>query len=161
VGADLVVGHSLGAMAVGLAVPALAPRQLVLVDPPWLRPWRELDLTQPLPMTAAGLGAAAEPWDDEDVAAELASNRLLDPEIAPYLLRTCAPDEHIAPAPAHVPGSVVLVPELAPSLPLEAHEAVTALGYEIRTVAGVGHVMHRDDLAAFLGALPLTDEVPA
>src|SRR5205085_2311444 len=32
---DLLVGHSLGALAVGLAAEDLAPRGLVYLDPPW------------------------------------------------------------------------------------------------------------------------------
>jgi pimeloyl-ACP methyl ester carboxylesterase len=160
-GADLLLGHSLGAMAVALAVPALEPRLVVLVDPAWLRPWRDFDLARTLPTTRAELGVAAEGWDDGDVAADLASNARLDPRVAEHLLTTRGPDAHVEPAVAHVLGSVVLVPEHEPALPPESHDPLAMLGYELRTVPGVGHVMHRDDLTAFMAVLPLEDEVPA
>jgi hypothetical protein len=47
----------------------------------------------------------------------------------------------------------VLVPELTPVLPLEAHPVLASMGYEVRTLAGVRHVLHRDDFDGFMELL--------
>ena len=160
-GADLVVGHSLGAVALGFAAPELRPRRAVFVDPSWFRSRSELALATSLPTTAAELPPQTACWSPEDVAADLASNRLLDPAVTTGLLAALAVHD-LVPAPRAVgPGALVVVPELDPVLPVTAHAAVRALGYEIRTVPAVRHVMHRDDLAAFLAVLPVDDGVLA
>jgi pimeloyl-ACP methyl ester carboxylesterase len=148
--ADLALGHSLGAITLALAAGRLRPRRTVLVDPSWLRLRREVPLGAPLPSSVAELGPAAASWDPTDTAADLASNARLDPRVASAVLEELGPDEHLEPPPALPQGALVMVPERAPSLPVEAHPAVQALGYEIRTVPGVGHVIHRDDFRAFM-----------
>jgi len=160
-GADLALGHSLGALVLALAAPALAARRTVLVDPPWLRRIEEVALDRQLPRTPEQLPSETAQWSAEDVAADLSSNALLDPRVGAQLMAVLAGAQPVAPTAPPAPGSLVVVPELAPSLPLEAHDLVIALGYAIRTVPGVRHVIHRDDLDGFLDALPLDDEVPA
>jgi pimeloyl-ACP methyl ester carboxylesterase len=146
---DLVLGHSLGALALGVAAPALRPRRAVFVDPPWLRASDQLALLRTLPTTPDQLPAH---WSAQDAAVDLASNARLDPAVGRALLAELTSLGEV-PVPAPVTGSTVLVPELEPVLPVEAHAALLAAGYEIRTQPGVGHVMHRDDLEGFLDLL--------
>jgi pimeloyl-ACP methyl ester carboxylesterase len=47
----------------------------------------------------------------------------------------------------------VIVPQDDPVLPVEAHPRLEQLGYRLHRVAGVTHVIHRDDLDAFLAVL--------
>jgi pimeloyl-ACP methyl ester carboxylesterase len=151
--ADLALGHSLGAIVLGLAAERLQPRRAVFVDPSWLRARGEVPLGGPLATTRAELGPETSAWSPEEVAADLGSNALLDPRVIAQLLETLAPDERLVPPPAPTPGALVIVPELAPLLPPEAHPVVASLGYEIRTVPGVRHVVHRDDFDAFMTVL--------
>jgi pimeloyl-ACP methyl ester carboxylesterase len=149
-GADVAVGHSLGALVLGLAAARLQPRRVVYVDPSWLRAFDEVDLDRELPTLPEQLPPG---WSAEDSAADLASNALLHDAVAPDLLAELVQGGGIAPPPALHEGAVVLVPELEPALPLAARDAVRAAGYEIVTQPGVGHVMHRDDLDGFLELL--------
>jgi pimeloyl-ACP methyl ester carboxylesterase len=146
---DLVLGHSLGALTVGVAAPMLRPRRAVFVDPPWLRTSGQLALLRALPTTPDELPAH---WSAQDAAVDLASNAQLDPAVGQALAAELATLGAV-PVPARVTSSTVLVPELEPVLPVEAHGALLAAGYEIRTQPGVGHVMHRDDLEGFLDLL--------
>lgn len=148
-GADLALGHSLGAMALGLAAARLKARRTVFADPAWLRTAVAGALDRPLP---AGPDQLPPGWAPADVAADLASNALVDPRIGPCLAEALRGGP-FAPPPAPEPGSVVLVPELDPVLPPQAHPLLEALGYRIVTQASVRHVMHRDDPAAFLAVL--------
>jgi pimeloyl-ACP methyl ester carboxylesterase len=152
-GADLAVGHSLGAAVLALAVPALAPGRVVLVDPCWLRPRRDFDLGRPRPLTRDELPAETAGWSDEDVRVDLASNALLDPRVGPRLLAGLSPDALVPATPAGCSVALVQVPDQAPVLPVEAHEHVRAVGYAVRTVPGTGHVIHRDAPEAFLDAV--------
>jgi len=148
--ADLALGHSLGAIALGLAAPRLRPRRAVFVDPAWLRPRGDVPLDGALPRSPEQLPAG---WSAQDVAVDLDSNARTDAAVGPALMANLGPGDSI-PVPLAVhPGAVVLVPELDPLLPVEAHAEVRAAGYEIETQPGVGHVMHRDDLAGFMDLL--------
>jgi pimeloyl-ACP methyl ester carboxylesterase len=149
-GADIVFGHSLGAIVLGLAAPRLRPRRAVYLDPPWLRMRGEVSLDGPLPSTPDQL---PKHWSAQDVAVDLASNRRTDPAVGRGLMSSLPADDGVPIPPAVHPGAVVLVPELDPALPLTAHAAVRSAGYEILTQRGVQHVMHRDDLDGFLDLL--------
>jgi len=149
-GADVVIGHSLGALVLGLAAPRLAPLRAVFIDPPWLRPFSAVELDRALPSTPDHLPPH---WSPEEVAVDLASNERTDPAVARGLLSGARVGAFFPVPPAPHPGALVLVPERDPLLPESAHEAVHAAGYEIRTQPGVGHVMHRDDLEGFMTLL--------
>jgi pimeloyl-ACP methyl ester carboxylesterase len=156
--ADLAVGHSLGALVLALAAPALRPRRTVLVDPSWLRPRRDIDLTRALPTAKEQLPAETAAWDEADVRVDLASNALLDPRVGPQLLAALGPDDHLPATPPAGPDALVVVPEHMPLLPVERQDEVAALGYSIRTVPAAHHVIHRDNHAGFLDAVLLVDE---
>ena len=162
VDADVAIGHSLGALALGLAAEGLRARRTVYLDPSWTRRRGEVPLTDTLPTTVAELGVGASSWSHEDVAVDLASNARLDPAVVSSLLRGLGPDDLLAPVPPATAGAVVIVPEDSPLLPPETHPLLLSLGYELRTVPGVGHVMHRDDLTGFLTVLDdVLDLAPA
>jgi pimeloyl-ACP methyl ester carboxylesterase len=151
--AAVAIGHSLGAVALGLAVDRLRPGRAVFVDPSWLRSRGEFPLDAPLAARAADLPAETAAWSATDIAVDLASNRSTDPRVAASLMAELGPSEHLAPPPAPRQGALVLVPELAPALPLAAHPVLESFGYEIRTLAGARHVLHRDDFDGFMGLL--------
>jgi pimeloyl-ACP methyl ester carboxylesterase len=150
VGVDVAVGHSLGALVLGLAAPRLSPRHAVFVDPSWTRTRGEFPLDRPLATVPEQLPPH---WSAEDIDVDLASNGRTDPRVGAALMAQLGADEPVVLPPAVHPGAVVLVPELDPVLPLSAHEAVREAGYVIRTQPGVGHVMHRDDLEGFMELL--------
>lgn len=149
---DLLLGHSLGALALGLAAPRLLARRTVFVDPPWLVTGVGDSLLGPLPTTVDGLPPQSAAWDQEDVDVELRSNDCVDPQVAPALSDALrAGPFHPPHAPEH--GSVVLVPGLDPVLSPQAHPLLQTLGYRVVTQPGVRHVMHRDDSAGFEAVL--------
>lgn len=151
--ADIALGHSLGAIALGLAAERLHPRCAVFVDPSWLRPRGEVMVGAALPLKPSDLPREVAHWSAEEVAVDLASNRRTDSQVMSSLLAELAPHEHIPPPPAPHPGALVLVPELSPVLPVAAHPVLASIGYEIRTLPGVRHVLHRDDFEGFMELL--------
>jgi pimeloyl-ACP methyl ester carboxylesterase len=149
-GLDVALGHSLGGLVLGIAAPELRPRRAIFVDPPWSRGTHDFELVGELPSTADELPAH---WTAEDVAVDLRSNSQLDPAVVRALKAELVALDVLPVPPAAVVGTAVLVPELDPALPVEAHAAVRAAGYEIHTQPSVRHVMHRDDLDGFLALL--------
>lgn len=147
------VGHSLGAVVLGLAATRLRPKRTVFVDPPWLRPPDEIELGAQLAARPDELPAEAAAWPAAEIAVDLASNARLDPQVGVALAQALGTVEGLTPPPAPEPGAVVLVPELDPALPLTAHPLLDALGYRVLTQPGVGHVMHRDDFDGFMDLL--------
>ncbi len=153
-GADLAIGHSLGGLALSLAAARLRPARAVYSDPGFLlgnvpagaqQAMRRMVATA----TEESVRAMNPRWSDADVAAELAGFALFDPEFF-TALETFEPD--YLPASAVVPSLVQLAD---PSLCLTADDAarLKERGFEVRTVAGAGHCIHRDDLAGFLDSL--------
>jgi pimeloyl-ACP methyl ester carboxylesterase len=139
-GAEVLLGHSLGALAVGLAAGALAPRSLVYLDPPWrLRP---LDGDPALPS-----------WSEEDVAVDLASLAKTDPvlgEWVPARVMHELPDA----IPTHLLAPTLVIEPLAQPLTDRAIRArLLERGYRFESLAHARHVMHRDDLEAFLAVV--------
>ncbi|SHN19092.1 alpha/beta fold hydrolase [Cryptosporangium aurantiacum] len=150
-GADVAIGHSLGGLALALAVDRLRPARAVYSDP-GLRlgdiPPNVLELMRAMVASATEESVRAQNprWSDADVAAELAGFKLLDPEFELAMS---------GPASAFVATRPSLVQLADPSFTIspEAAEELRANGFEIRTVAGTGHCIHRDDLAGFLASL--------
>ncbi|MFF9324784.1 alpha/beta fold hydrolase [Streptomyces sp. NPDC014776] len=154
-GADLAIGHSLGGLSLLLAVDRLRPRRAVYADPAWSTADPEAAVD---PSLFAGFKNASReqitalnpPWAAEDVDVELATLADWDPRTAHFL--GGAPLRGFLPLRAEVPSLVTLAD---PSLlvgPAEA-DVLRARGFEVRTVAGAGHTLHRDDLEGFMKAL--------
>ncbi|MFE2561224.1 alpha/beta fold hydrolase [Streptomyces sp. NPDC059352] len=154
-GAELAVGHSLGGLALVRAVERLAPARAVYSDPAWhLRSGpagyapelfvRGKSLTR-------GLVKGFNPrWSDEDLDTEMESVRVWDERSAYGLVDVTGTD--MWPVRPAVPSLVTLAD---PSLLISAADArmLEGRGFTLRTVAGAGHTIHRDDFEGFMSAL--------
>lgn len=152
-GPDLALGHSLGGIALLLAVDRLRPRLAVYEDPAWLlggdraataayyrgqKAWGEAEVRKAYPR-----------WSDADVAARLASTALWDPDT------TGALADFAEFTPAAPPGrpSLVMLADPSELVPPDRAARLRELGFDVVTVPGAGHSIHRDDLDGFLAAL--------
>lgn len=154
-GADLAIGHSLGGLTLSLAVDRLKPRRAVFSDPAW-------HLAAPEPGFGPELFAqfktagrerirALNPrWDEADVDVELAALALWDEATALSLAALTGRD--LLPAAPAVPSLVQLAD---PSFLINQERAdlLRERGFEVRTVAGAGHTVHRDDFEGFMASL--------
>ena len=139
-GADLLMCHSLGALAVGLAAEELAPKGIVYLDPPWRTSLPEAE-------------EVAHDWSAEDQAVELASLARTDPALADWI-----PERLLSEVPSAIPDrliapTLVLEPVTGPLVEPAVRARLRSQGFVFQSVPGVGHVMHRDDLGAFLTAV--------
>ena len=155
--ADLAIGHSLGGMALWLAVDGLQPERAVYVDPAWWIPAKRH------PESARGFRAqkgwtleqvaAANPrWPAEDVAAKHAALQLWDPDTVDGILAG-AEDADFTPAVRPHCPSLVMLADPSDLVPPDRAERLRELGFTVETVAGAGHSIHRDDLEGFLRCL--------
>ncbi|MGW1016398.1 alpha/beta fold hydrolase [Streptomyces niveus] len=158
-GAEVAIGHSLGGMALALAVERLAPRRAVYCDPAWHLPGPpdgETESAGPAALAAAKtlsreqISALNPRWDDVDVDLELASLAVWDETTAYGIAAAFGTD--LRPARPVVP-SLVTTADPSPMIsPADAAE-LRSRGFEVRAVAGAGHTAHRDDFEAFMAAL--------
>ena len=137
---DVLLGHSLGALAVGVAAAELAPRSLVYVDPPW---------------RSGPLEASADPppWSEEDQAVDMASLMRTDPALADWIPERMRQDIPSAIPQRLVAPTLVVEPAVSPLVEPAIRDRLLKLGFAFRTVPGVRHVIHRDDLQGFLSVL--------
>jgi|HubBroStandDraft_2_1064218.scaffolds.fasta_scaffold08121_5 pimeloyl-ACP methyl ester carboxylesterase len=154
-GADVAIGHSLGGLTLSLAAGRLRPARAVLYDPaltlPKLPPEAPSWLADALASATADTIRTLNPrWSDADIAAELASIALFDPAVA-QILADLGGQSFLPDAPA-VPTLVQLADPSA-VVPPEAAATLRGRGFEVVTVQGAGHCIHRDDLPAFLASL--------
>ncbi|MFF2848362.1 alpha/beta fold hydrolase [Streptomyces sp. NPDC058001] len=152
-GAELVIGHSLGGLAVSLAVERLAPARVVYADPAWalgtlaVEPAVFVDFRDATREMVVELNPG---WADADVDVELATLQAWDPDTAFGVTGARAADR-IPEGPA-VPSLVVAAGR--GSLVSDALKTdLTARGFTVRTVPGAGHTLHRDDFDGFFQAL--------
>ncbi|WP_116243725.1 alpha/beta fold hydrolase [Nocardiopsis sp. FIRDI 009] len=154
-GADLAVGHSMGGLALSLAVERLRPARAVYSDPAFqftgasaaaLDAMRHM-VTQ---ATVESVRAMNPRWSDADVEAELAGFAAFDPDFFDVVTEASAQDR--MPTTAVVPSLVQLAD---PSFTVDEDGArlLAQRGFTVRTVAGAGHCIHRDDYPAFLASL--------
>ncbi|MFJ5547873.1 alpha/beta fold hydrolase [Streptomyces sp. NPDC093225] len=154
-GAELAIGHSLGGLTLSLAVDRLRPARAVYSDPAW-------HLAGP----AEGFGpevfaafksapreqiAALNPrWEEADVDVELETLKVWDEGTALSLTALLGTD--LLPAGPVVPSLVQLAD---PSFLVDGARAalLAERGFEVRTVAGAGHTVHRDDFDGFMASL--------
>lgn len=151
-GAEVAVGHSLGGLALALAVERLAPRRAVYSDPAWALS-RSLDpavFMEFRDATREMITNLNPRWDEADVDVELATLADWDPLTALAVAGEHAVDR--TPKHAVVPS---LVQAADPSFLVsdELKEELARRGFEVRTVRGAGHTVHRDDFDGFMESL--------
>ncbi|WP_328302187.1 alpha/beta hydrolase [Streptomyces sp. NBC_00435] len=154
-GAELAIGHSLGGLTLSFAVDRLKPRRAVFSDPAWHL--AELGAGFGPEMFAQFKAAPKEQiqamnprWEEVDVDIELATLAAWDEATAMSLTPLTGMDL-LPPAPV-VPSLVQLAD---PSFLISPERAAVLRerGFEVRSVAGAGHTIHRDDFDGFMGSL--------
>lgn len=154
-GADLVLGHSLGGVLLAAAVAGLGPSAAVYEDPAWVLEGDQHDLA------AMGLRwegtwseeevrAESPRWSDADVHAKVEAAARWDPATADGFFT--GQDLAYSPDRLAVP-SLVLLADPTYFVPAPVRGRLTQLGFEVVTVPGSGHSIHRDDPRGFLLAL--------
>ncbi|MER5771880.1 alpha/beta hydrolase [Streptomyces sp. NPDC001985] len=154
-GAELAIGHSLGALALSRAVAELAPRRAVYVDPVWYLPDGEHGFRPELfaaakALTRERIRQGSPRWDEEDIDIEVETIGVWDESTAQGLMGVVGVD--LMPAAPVVPSLV----QLADPSELVSPEAAALLrerGFEVRTVTGAGHTVQRDDFDGFMAGL--------
>ncbi|MFG2712243.1 alpha/beta fold hydrolase [Streptomyces goshikiensis] len=154
-GAEIAIGHSLGGLALSLAVDRLKPRRAVFSDPAW-------HLAGPVegmgPETFAQFKAAPREqiramnprWEEPDIDVELATLTLWDEATALSLAPLLGAD--LLPAAPVVP-SLVQLADPSFLISRERAEVLISRGFEVRSVSGAGHTIHRDDFDGFMASL--------
>ncbi len=100
--------------------------------------------------TTESIRAQNPRWSDADIAAELASISRFDRAVAGSLSdlagRSFLPESPVVP-------SLVQLADPSFVVPPDAAAELRRRGFEVVTVAGTGHCIHRDDPGAFLSSL--------
>jgi pimeloyl-ACP methyl ester carboxylesterase len=154
-GAELAMGHSLGGLALALAVERLAPLRAVYSDPAWRLPPAE-EGTGPEQFARgktrerAEIAAMNPRWDAVDVDIEVETLKLWDEATAFGIADAFGAD--LLPARPVVPSLVTLAGPSHLISPADAAE-LARRGFEVRTVPGAGHTIHRDDFDGFMASL--------
>jgi pimeloyl-ACP methyl ester carboxylesterase len=148
-GADVAIGHSLGAMVLERAVHrGLAVGRAVYSDPAWRTEPHDLGPARAYKhATREEIRAANPRWESAAVDDEVRCLELWDPGTLTVLEQPPG-----LPASASVP-SLVLLADPSERVPPGQQELLRTRGFELRTVAGAGHFIHRDDFPAFMAAL--------
>jgi pimeloyl-ACP methyl ester carboxylesterase len=166
-GVDVAIGHSLGARAVLYAVEAgWRPPKAVYVDPAWriARPGEGSDGTSFVDFadhaTREQIAEMCPRWEPEDVEIELATLALWDRQTALQLPKHNAAalesgragDGTGFPLDAKV-RSLIMLADDSQLVTAQDAETLRGRGFELRTVPGAGHTVHRDDFEGFMAAL--------
>ncbi|MFD3914824.1 alpha/beta fold hydrolase [Streptomyces sp. NPDC058603] len=155
-GAEVAIGHSLGGLALSLAVERLAPGRAVYSDPAWCLPRTEGELDGPRALARTRtlsreeITALNPRWETEDVEVELETLAVWDENTAFGLAPAFGAD--LLPAAPVVPSLVQLADPNVMISPAHAAE-LERRGFHVRTVAGAGHTIHRDDFDGFMTSL--------
>ncbi|HEY8982802.1 MAG TPA: alpha/beta hydrolase [Streptomyces sp.] len=151
---DLALGHSLGALALSQAAQRLTPTRAVYADPAWnLQEGHDIDasvFTDLKHATAETLAALNPRWDNTDIAIELDTLALWDPDSAHAFFGEHALDR----TPTHpVVPSLILTADPSPLITPSQATHLKQLGFEVRPVTDTGHTIHRDDFDGFMTSL--------
>ncbi|WP_030771934.1 MULTISPECIES: alpha/beta fold hydrolase [unclassified Streptomyces] len=154
-GAELAIGHSLGGLTLSLAVDRLRPARAVFSDPAFhlaapadgFGP--EL-LAQFKTATKEQIQAMSPRWEEVDVDIELETLALWDERTALSLAPLVGAD--LMP-PAPVVPSLVQLADPSTLITRERAQLLKSRGFEVRSVAGAGHTIHRDDFDGFMASL--------
>ncbi|WP_328492304.1 alpha/beta hydrolase [Streptomyces sp. NBC_00414] len=153
--ADVAIGHSLGGLALALAVDRLRPERAVYSDPAWATtsPDGRIDaqaLVAGGTATREDIAALNPRWDEADVDVELATLADWDPATAHFLgdrpLLGFLPTRPVVPSLVQLADPSFLIGAAAAAHLRRTH-------FEVRTVRGAGHTIHRDDFEGFMGSL--------
>ncbi|MFD7319607.1 alpha/beta fold hydrolase [Streptomyces sp. NPDC059875] len=154
-GAELAIGHSLGGLTLAAAVERLAPRRAVYSDPAWHLPagvggYRPELFTRGKSLTREQIRGFNPRWAAADVDIELETLTLWDEGTAHGLVGFAGRD--MWPVRPLVPSLITLAD---PSFLVSPENAqmLKERGFELRTVVGAGHTIHRDDFEGFMTAL--------
>ncbi|GGQ66152.1 alpha/beta fold hydrolase [Streptomyces asoensis] len=154
-GPELALGHSLGALALTLAVPELRPGRAVYSEPAWRLggPDGTLDpavftLFKRAPRLL--IKSLRPHWGERQVAAELAALDAWDETsasaLSAYRAADHTPEEPLVP-------SLVQAAEPSTLVSGDMCAELARRGFEVRTVPDATHAIHRDSFDAFLGSL--------
>jgi pimeloyl-ACP methyl ester carboxylesterase len=151
----LAVGHSLGGMALALAIGRIKPERAVYVEPGW-----RFDHTQ---AEAMGAFFRSSPswtkeemktdyplWHEGDVQAWWESSRRFDPACVAGVVGGGGLDH--MPRTATVPSLVMIADPSGVVRPDHVAE-LRAGGFDVQVVPGAGHSIFRDDFAGFMNCL--------
>ncbi|MFD8979889.1 alpha/beta fold hydrolase [Streptomyces sp. NPDC059564] len=154
-GAELAIGHSLGGLTLALAVDRLRPARAVYSDPAWHLAFPEPGFGPEVfaSFKTAGkeqIRAMNPRWDEADVDVEQRTLAVWDEATALSLAPLTGRD--LLPAAPVVPSLVQLAD---PSFLISPERAalLRERGFEVRSVAGAGHTIHRDDFDGFMASL--------
>ncbi|AWZ09833.1 MULTISPECIES: alpha/beta fold hydrolase [unclassified Streptomyces] len=154
-GAELAIGHSLGGLTLSYAVERLQPRRAVYSDPAWHlatpEPGFGPEMFAQFKAAPKGQIQAMNPrWEEADVDIELETLAVWDEATALSLAPLMGAD--LLPAAPVVPSLVQLAD---PSFLISQERAAVleARGFEVRSVPGAGHTIHRDDFDGFMASL--------
>ncbi|GAA1570410.1 hypothetical protein GCM10009678_61470 [Actinomadura kijaniata] len=151
-GAEVALGHSLGGLALSLAVADLRPARAVYSDPAWKLTGNPMasgiaDFARTCKsMTAADIRRMNPRWAASDVEAELRGFAAFDADGVRLPLRDRVPAEPVVP-------SLVQAADPSPLVSPALAEDLRGRGFEVRVVPDTGHCVHRDDLEGFLESL--------
>ncbi|MGW0752448.1 alpha/beta fold hydrolase [Streptomyces sp. NPDC002587] len=153
-GAELAIGHSLGGLTLSLAVDRLKPRRAVFSDPAWslaaMEGFGPEILAQFKSAPREQIQALNPRWEEADVDVELQTLEVWDEATALSLGPLVGAD--LMPAAPVVPSLVQLADPSA-LISQERAEVLTSRGFEVRSVSGAGHTIHRDDFDGFMASL--------
>ncbi|MFJ3519754.1 alpha/beta fold hydrolase [Streptomyces sp. NPDC090131] len=154
-GAELAIGHSLGGLTLSLAVDRLRPARAVFSDPAWhlAAPAEGFGpelLAQFKTATKEQIRAMSPRWEEVDVDIELETLAAWDERTALSLAPLAGAD--LMPHAPVVPSLVQLADPSTLITP-ERAQLLKSRGFEVRSVAGAGHTIHRDDFDGFMASL--------
>lgn len=150
---ELAIGHSLGGLVLAAAVDRLRPRRVVYEDPAWFPRHlggedRAREFRAQQDWTLADVQAAYPRWELAACEAKLAALGRWDPATTGIVTEFTGIEPAVGTAPALLmlaDPSTLIVPDKAAEL--------RRAGFEVRVVAGAGHVIHNDDIKGFIAAL--------
>ncbi|MFD0123584.1 alpha/beta fold hydrolase [Streptomyces virginiae] len=154
-GAELAIGHSLGGLTLSLAVDRLRPARAVFSDPAFhlaapVEGFGPELLAQFKTATKEQIRAMSPRWDEVDVDIEWETLAVWDERTALSLAPLVGAD--LMPAAPVVP-SLVQLADPSTLITRERAQLLKSRGFEVRSVVGAGHTIHRDDFDGFMTSL--------
>ncbi|HVX07701.1 alpha/beta fold hydrolase [Humibacter sp.] len=156
---ELAIGHSLGGLTLSRLIRRLQPGRAVYIDPAFLGtrlPWWQRAgapmLFRSLLSRGADAVARSNPrWHRDDVEIEVGDYAAFDRRFLRRFgdgkaMPLTPPDRMAVP-------SLVMLADRSRMVSSSVADRLRRTGFEVRTVAGAGHTVHRDDFAGFRSAL--------